>query len=280
MICFMFPGQPLSHPPILPDDDAFREICGLVRERTTLDLSTFSWIGEGGSENVKLQVLGVAMSLYHARRLCAEGVVPRMVAEHSQGIYPGLAAVGSISEGDALEMAWRAGVRMAAMAKRGRYALGCMVGLTLEPLLSIAENTGVYLANHNTSRHFLLCGERSRMEDAEAEAFSAGAFSVKLFPCDAPLHTPLMSEAAEDLAAIFAAYRYREPQVPLVNHIDQDYLVAADLPRFLLRELESPVYWEKTVRALRAAGVTLFHEVGVGDSLKKYNRWIESELGR
>jgi malonyl CoA-acyl carrier protein transacylase len=49
---------------------------------------------------------------------------------------------------------------------------------------------------------------------------------------------------------------------------------------FLLRELLLPVYWEKSYQALRAAGVGKFIEAGVGDSLKKYNRWIESEAAR
>lgn len=280
MHCFMFPGQPLSFPAMLPDDADFRDISSMVMSRTGLDLRIHTWTGEPASDNVMLQVLGVAMSLYGTRRIRRDGIFPRIVAAHSLGIYPALAAAGSITEGDAVEMAWRAGMRMTAMSEARRYALGCIVGLTLEPLLAVAEKHDVYLANHNTSRHFLLCGERSRMEAAEGDALAAGAFSVKLFPCDAPLHTPLMAEAAEDLAAVFAGYRYVEPQVPVMNHLDQDYLTAADIPGFLLRELEFPVYWEKTYRALRAARATSFHEIGVGDSLKKYNRWIESELGR
>ena len=280
MHCFMFPGQPLFGPASLPDDQDFGHICTIINDRTGLELGTRSWTGATGSEQVMLQVLGVAMSLYGTRLLRRQGIVPRLVAEHSLGIYPALAAAGSITEGDAVEMAWRVGVRLAAMSDVREYALGCIVGLTLEPLLAIAEKHGVYLANHNTSRHFLLCGERGSMEEAEADALAAGAFSAKLFPCDAPLHTPLMVEAADDLMAIFAGYRYREPQVPLMSHLDQDFLTVADIPGFLLRELESPVYWERTYRALRAAGATAFHEVGMGDSLKKYNRWIESELGR
>ncbi len=280
MHCLMFPGQPLSFPATLPDDADFRDIASLVALRTGLDLRTHAWTGESATEQVTLQVLGVAMSLYGMRRIRRDGIIPRLIAQHSLGIYPALAAAGSIAEGDAIEIAWRAGMRMAALSGHDRYALGCIVGLTLEPLLAVAEKHGVSLANHNTSRHFLLCGERSRMEAAEGDALAAGAFSVKLFPCDAPLHTPLMAEAAVDLAAVFADYRYAEPQVPVMNHLDQDYLTAAEIPDFLLRELESPVYWERTFRALRAAGATAFHEIGIGDSLKKYNRWIESELGR
>jgi malonyl CoA-acyl carrier protein transacylase len=46
---------------------------------------------------------------------------------------------------------------------------------------------------------------------------------------------------------------------------------------FMVRELALPVYWERTYLALKRSGVEKFVEVGSGDSLKKYNRWIDNE---
>lgn len=280
MNCFMFPGQPLFRNAQTPEDSDFLEIAQLTQERTGLSLNDFNWLAEQGSESVKLQIYGVAMSLYQARRLRREGVKPGLIAEHSMGIYPALAAAGSLCEGDALELVWRVGNCMSHMGRSGEYALGCIVGLTLESILSIAENNGVYPANLNTSRHFLLSGGRRHMEATEAEALAHGAFSVKLFPCDAPLHTPLMTEVEGEMRGIFSDYRYHDPIIPLLDHIDQDFLAAADIPEFMMRELTLPVYWEKCYKALKKNGAVKFFEVGVGDSLKKYNRWIESEAAR
>ena len=156
------------------------------------------------------------------------------------------------------------------------YALGCLVGLPAEKTAVFAAEGRVFLANHNTSHHFLLAGGRIEMEAILAEALTSGAFSAKIFPCDAPLHTPLLAEAEGELAAIFRDYRYREPGCPLMNHIDQEFLTAAEIPAFLMRELTETVQWEATYRALKRFGATRFVEVGAGDSLKKYNRWIES----
>lgn len=280
MLCFMFPGQPLSRGTEPADDAEYQTIRKLALDHTGLDIHDFSWNGEPSSESVALQVYGTAMSIYRRRVLSHEGNRPQMIAEHSMGIYAALAAGGSIADSDALELTFRIGGCMARMAETGDYALGCMVGLTLEPLLAIAENNGVFLANHNTSRHFLLSGERFGIESAVAEALQSGAFSAKVFPCDAPLHTPLMEASAECLREIVSGYRYAQPVVPLLNHIDQDFLAASEVQDFLLRELLLPVYWEKSYQALRSAGVTKLIEVGVGDSLKKYNRWIDSEAAR
>lgn len=280
MNCFMFPGQPLSHSGALPEDNEFHQIARLVHERAGLNLNDFSWTGQQATESVALQVYGVAMSLYRARLLSREGIRPRIIAEHSMGIYPALVASGALPEGDALELTARIGRCMSVMSEKGEYALGCIVGLPAETVLAIAENSSVFMANYNTSRHFLLAGKRRNIESMEAEALAGGAFSVKLFPCDAPLHTPLMESVSARLREIIAEYRYGEPAVPLMNHIDQNFLTSADVPDFLLRELLQPVYWERSYLALREAGVTKYHEVGVGDALKKYNRWIESEAAR
>jgi malonyl CoA-acyl carrier protein transacylase len=89
-----------------------------------------------------------------------------------------------------------------------------------------------------------------------------------------------MESVADGLREIIADFRFGQPAVPLLNHIDQDFLTGSEVADFLLRELLLPVYWEQSYRALLAAGVTRFVEVGVGDALKKYNRWIESEAAR
>lgn len=280
MNCFMFPGQPLLRAAEPADDINYQAIRTLALAHTGLDIHDFSWHREPSSESVALQVYGAAISLYRARLLLQEGQRPEMIAEHSMGIYAALAVSGSLSEGAALELTFRIGACIARMSETGDYALGCMVGLPLEPLLAIAENNGVYLANYNTSRHFLLSGERHGIQSAVGEALQSGAFSAKVFPCDAPLHTPLMEASTGSLREIVTGYRYAELTIPLMNHIDQDLLTASEVEDFLLQELLLPVYWDKSYQALRTAGVSKFIEVGVGDSLKKYNRWIESEAAR
>ena len=274
----MFPGQPISHDANFSFDADFTGIAALTRERASLDLSTFAWRGEARTKQVALQVYGVAMSLYRNRRLESYHGKPDVIAEHSMGIYAALAASGSISEGDALEMAFRAGDVMERRFRKGEYAFGCVVGMDAGKALSLAVEGAVFPANHNTSHHVLLAGGRREMETTLDEALRRGAFSANLFPCDAPLHTPLMLEAEKELTSVFRDYSYRNPAIPLMNHIDQGFLTADRISDFLMRELIETVQWERTYLGLKAYGVTRFVEVGAGDALKKFNRWIESRL--
>src|SRR6185369_6118660 len=109
------------------------------------------------------------------------------------------------------------------------------------------------------------------------EATASGAFSVSLFPCDAPLHTELIEGISGDLQRIVADYSYHEPRIPLIEHIGQTTLTAAHIPGFLVEELSRPVYWETTYRNLCSRGATHFQELGNGSALSKFNRWIDSE---
>jgi [acyl-carrier-protein] S-malonyltransferase len=280
MNCFMFPGQPFSGSTTLPDDADWQQIAEMVRLQAHFELANFSWIGVQGTDQVGLQLQGVASSLHQLRLSRNQGVRPDLITQHSLGIYPALVACGSLSEAQAIEITWRVGFCLAQMGKTRKYALGSIVGLTLDKLQGIANNNWVHVANHNTSRHFLLSGEKKQMDKAVAEAQAGGAFTARSFDCDAPLHSPLVAQRERELEDIFSGYSFQEPVVPLMNHIDQRYLRAADIPGFLLQQLQLPVFWERTYRALRRAGAAGFFELGEGESLGKFNRWIDGDSGK
>lgn len=275
---WIFPGQPLQREQITPDDADFHALADLCRSHCGYDLITHQPVsGSLVSHHTCLQIYGVAMSLYRARRLRSEGCIPGLISEHSLGIYAALAASGTVSEQDALELVSRIGSCMARMGAVEEYSLGCPIGLPIDPVEAAARNNGVFVANYNTSRHFLLAGSTQEIEAALAECQAAGAFSVSSFPCEAPLHTPLMAEIAADLAAIIAEYHFAEPKIPLIESLGQNRLTADAIPAFLVDELQQPVYWERTWKAVRAAGFNRCIEVGSGQALTKFNRWIDSE---
>lgn len=278
MNLWLFPGQPLKRETAVPTDDDFLAIAHLCRERCGYDLLNHqAFAGATLSPHTMLQLYGVAMSLYRSRRLRREGIEPGLIAEHSLGVYAALAACGSITEGDALELTGRIGSCMASMGRGRQYALGCPIGLPRSAVEQAAAAAGVYVANYNTSRHFLLAGEAAGIEAALTACQAAGAFSVSSFPCEAPLHTPLLVELSDALAAIVTAYSFAEPLVPLVEHIKQTRLTADAIPGFLVQELQLPVYWEQTWKYLRASGFSRCNEVGSGQALTKFNRWIDAE---
>jgi len=280
MTGWLFPGQPLRCEQFTDHNHDLDQLHQLCCEVTGYDLLKGQPCSDGTlSNHTALQIHGVVSSLYRSRCLKKSGETPDLLAEHSLGIYAALAVAGCISEQVALELVARIGNSMSKLAGSREYALGCPIGLPVGLVEAAARNNGVYVANYNTSRHFLLAGVKQNIETALAECQAAGAFSVSSFACEAPLHTPLMAEISSDLAAIVADYRFVEPQIPLIESLAQTSLSAAAIPAFLVDELQQPVYWERTWKFVRAAGVTRCTEVGSGQALTKFNRWIDSEAG-
>lgn len=277
MICWMFPGQPIVFPDTYTDAPGFREVARLCQQVSGFNPLERATSAGTVSESVRLQLFGTCISLYRSWQLVQQNRKPQLIAEHSMGIYSALAAAGSIDGKTALELTGKIGECMARMGGRRKYALGCVIGMTAEPLEAIAAATGVHIANYNTSRHFLLAGELLQIESALAKATAEGAFSASIHPCDAPLHTPLISEISGELQRIVSEYIFSEPAYPVMEHIGQTFLTAATIPEFLVDELRRPVCWDKTYQALCRQGVTDFREVGAGSALAKFNRWISSE---
>jgi len=277
MICWMYPGQPLKFQVNPPEDRNFIEISEMCRNRATFDLINCSPLVSGMSPNVCMQVYGVATSLYNTRKMINSGIKPDIIAQHSMGIYPALSASGVISEEDALELTFRVGNCMSKMNLDNQYLLGCVIGLSADTILPLLPASGVYVANYNTSKHFLLAGLKVDIIKFLDTLSTAGAFSISRFNCDAPLHTPLMARISDELNVIFDDYCYAAPSIPLVSHNGEFINDAEDIRIFLHDELLRPVYWEKTFNFLKSVGCNRFIEVGSGTALKKFNRWIESE---
>jgi [acyl-carrier-protein] S-malonyltransferase len=275
MNCFMFPGQHFFAEDTLPSDSEFLPVVELIRRHARYDLLRGCWLEAQGSQQVALQLSGMAQSLYLARRLVLQGALPAVVAEHGCGIYPALVACGCLSDRDAVELAFRIGSCLAGMRGRDCYAMGHVTGLPVETVQGVADNNQVYLAHHNTPRDFTISGRAVVVEAALNEALDCGAFSARTFACDAPLHSPLLGCLEGALGGIVSDYRYAEPSFPLMNHLNQDFLRAADIPHFLLKQLQLPVYWERTYRSLKKSGVCRFLEVGAGDLLRQFNRWMD-----
>ncbi len=230
------------------------------------------------TESVKLQLYGTVASLSCCAELRDKGEKPDTIACHSMGIYPALAASGSIDRQAALELTFSFGVALSSMRTKGEYALGCVTGMEEKRLAEIARKSGVFIANRNTSRHFLLAGEKAKIVAALEMSEASGAFSARIYPCDAPLHTPLLRETTQKLKMIASGHVFVEPNIPLFEPLTQNRLTAGRIPSFLVDEICRPVFWDRTYMFLKGIGVSEFTEIAFSPLLSKFNRWIDNEL--
>jgi [acyl-carrier-protein] S-malonyltransferase len=128
-----------------------------------------------------------------------------------------------------------------------------------------AETEGVVEpVNYNSPGQIVIAGEAGAVARA-SEALSALRARVQPLPVSAPFHSSLMRPAEERLKPYLADVPFAAPTRPVYTNVDAAPVHDAAAARDALeRQVSRPVRWEESVRAMRAAGVELFVEIGPG----------------
>ena len=94
-----------------------------------------------------------------------------------------------------------------------------------------------------------------------------------------PSHTPLMREAADQLADAMQGLDWQMPVLPVVQNVDALAHDSVDAIRdALVRQLYLPVQWTRCVQAIAVHGTTLVLECGPGKVLSGLVKRIDKSL--
>lgn len=225
----------------------------------------------------------LTVSVIALRGLDRAGVRPIAVAGHSLGEFSALVAAGGLAFPDAVVLVRKRGRYMQEAVSAGKglvYALIGLEGTVVAEVCREASALGVVApANFNGPGQIVIAGEKAAVEEAVRLAKAKGCRKAVLLPVSVPVHTSLMREAADRLAADVARVPLSDLTVPLVNNADAKPIrTAPDVRASLVRQLASPVLWEDSVRSLRAIGVRTLVEVGPGTVLTGLAKRMDPEL--
>ncbi len=94
-----------------------------------------------------------------------------------------------------------------------------------------------------------------------------------------PFHTPLMAPAGEALAKRFETVDFRPMEIPvLFNCLGDVKDDTQTIPELLVRQVQSSVYMEDTIRTLAAMGLDALVEIGPGKVLSGFVKKTAPEL--
>lgn len=249
-----------------------------VDEALGESLSSLIW--EGTVEDLTLtqntQPALMAVSLAAIRALQAEGLSVAdhvsYVAGHSLGEYSALAAVGSLSIGDAARLLRTRGKAMQEAVPVGEGAMAVILGLDLEAVSEIADLAAqgavCEVANDNAAAQTVVSGDKNAIERAIDIAKSKGAKRAMLLPVSAPFHCRLMAPAAEVMAEALASTTIQAPSVPLIaNVVAASITDPGDIRKRLIEQVSGSVRWRESMQWMLDNGVTRQLEVGAGKVL-------------
>jgi [acyl-carrier-protein] S-malonyltransferase len=212
-----------------------------------------------------------------------KAVQPLYVAGHSLGEYTALVAAGVLDFTDALTLVRERGRLMKETSEERPGGMAAVVGLDRLALEAICDEASVHglivVANTNTTDQMVISGELPALDRAVELARERGARAVVPLRISIASHSPLMQQAALQLAGIIAALELRDPVTPMVANIQGRILTTAEeIRQHMVTQLELPVEWTHSVREMIESGVDTFVEIGPGQVLSRLIRKISRDV--
>lgn len=214
------------------------------------------------------------------------GITPDYVAGHSLGEYTALVAAGAFSFEEGVYAVRKRGEFMENAVPNGEGTMAAVLGLDREKLGAVTNEVTesghlVQLANINCPGQIVISGTAKGVELAGVKAKEAGAKRVLPLEVSGPFHSELMKPAAEKLKEVLGNMAIQSIKIPVIANVTATEMTeATDIKEKLIRQLYSPVQWEKTVQHLIDLGVDTFIEIGPGKVLsglvKKVSRSVKT----
>jgi [acyl-carrier-protein] S-malonyltransferase len=207
---------------------------------------------------------------------------PAFAAGHSLGEYSALVATEALSLEDAVRLVHARGRAMQDAVPAGVGAMSAVMGIPQDRLVALcAEAAGgevVAPANFNGGQ-IVVAGHAGAVERLGALVSAEKGARVIPLKVSAPFHCSLMAPAAAVVAGELERVGVNPPRIPVVANVDaQPNADPARIKDLLVRQIDSPVRWEETVRLLAERGVTHALEIGPGKALAGLVKRIAKEI--
>ena len=287
-IAFVFPGQGSQYVGMGKDLwENFDEVKALYKEASEAlgyDVKELSFNGpqEELNKTSRTQPCLLTASIAAYRVLSSHGIASSLMAGHSLGEYSAIVASDVISFKEAVMLTEKRGRFMQEAVPEGKGLMAAILGLDRQKVDDIClsvESGYVSPANYNSPGQIVIAGEKTAVEDAMKLAKNAGAKRALALSVSAPSHCTLMVEASNRLAELLNTINIKDPEVPIVNNADAVILTTADrIKASLIKQLNSPLLWEDSVRNMVQTGVDTIIEVGPGKVLTGLIKRIEPSV--
>lgn len=287
---FVFPGQgsqslgmladiAAAHPSII---DTFAE----ASAGAGVDLWALAQHGPeaqlGQTEFTQPVLLAASIALWRLWQ-AQGGAQPSVLSGHSLGEYSALVAAGALSLQDGARLVRLRGQLMQAACPAGVGGMAAVLGaddaLVAEVCQQAAQGQVLVPANFNSPGQIVIGGDAAAVDRALALLAERGVRKAVKLAVSVPSHTPLMRDAADQLAAAIADVAWHPPALPVVHNVDAAVHQGADaISQALVKQLYLPVQWTGCVQQLAAMGVTCVAECGPGKVLSGLIKRIDKSI--
>ena len=278
---FLYAGQGSQHPGMGADlydaFPAFRQVVDQAADHVDFDLKEVSFTDSQGVLNQTryTQPCIVAFAAGLTAVLRERSIVPAAAVGLSLGEYSALHAAGVFDAVTAVELVAFRGKAMEEAAAGRPSAMMAVLGLDRASLQAACEQASalgcVVIANYNCPGQLVIGGEKAAVKQAAALAKESGARRCLPLKVSGPFHTPLMAPAGDALAERFQTVAFGAPSIPVIfNCLGSVKDNSVTIPELLVRQVQSSVYMENSIRAMVGLGMDALVEIGPGKALSGF----------
>lgn len=212
-----------------------------------------------------------------------KGIAPDVVAGLSLGEYSALHAAGVFDAKTAIELVAFRGKAMEQAAAGMESSMMAVLGLERALLQQACDEASaegtVVIANYNCPGQLVIGGEKAAVERCAVRAKELGAKRCLPLKVSGPFHTPLMAPAGTALAEKFETVAFDQPRIPVIfNCLGNLKAEEDDIPDLLVKQVQSSVYMEDSIRTMASMGVDAIIEIGPGKALSGFVRKTVPEV--
>lgn len=271
-IGIIFPGQGAQYPGMGEKlYEAYHEIRELYENAEKIFPGITEISFHGTADDLK-KTENTQPALYLAELSAAlilqkNGIEASALAGFSLGEIPALSFGGAFDYIEGFRIVCKRGEFMSADpgVETAMAAVLKLDGETVEKIC--ASHSGLYPVNYNCPGQITVSGTKEALNDAKAEFTEAGGRVIPLAVSGA-FHSPFMDKASEEFGAFLSTCDIKSPVTTV--YANRNAAPYENVVETMQVQINHPVLWEKTVRAMAESGIDTFIEVGPGQTLSKF----------
>lgn len=201
----------------------------------------------------------------------------------SLGEYTALVFAGVFEFEDGLRLVQQRGQAMQDAADATPSGMVSIIGMEQAEVEKLCDEQRrddvLQVANILCPGNIAISGTNAACERV-AELSAAGKIHAIPLAVAGAFHTPIMKPADEKLAKVLAGIKMNKPRIPVISNVDAvPHDDPEEIRQILVKQILSPVLWEKSVKSLLEQGFDTFYEVGPGRVLRGLLKRIDRKVG-
>ncbi len=288
-IAFIFSGQGAQYvgmgKEMAENFEASNRVFENASESAGYDMKKMVFEGDEATlkitENTQPAILTTSIACL--KPLLENGVTADVAAGLSLGEYSAHVAAGTMDFSDAVLLVKKRGKYMQEAVPVDTGTMAAIIGLEDQAVIECCKEASkagiVEPANFNCPGQMVIAGEIAAVEEAVRLCGEKGAKRALVLPVSAPFHCSMLKPAGEKLSLEIDRVNLKDMNIPVVANVNGEYIYEKEQVKDLLvRQVSSPVMWEKSVRNMISDGVDTFVEIGPGKVLSGFLRRIDKSL--